>query len=52
MPTYLTEAAFTIPVGRALTGFISLCGLFVGKRIFSAIRRHVLAANNRSQPSF
>jgi hypothetical protein len=54
MPTYLTEAAFTIQVGWVRTGFIFLCGLFaiMGKSIFSASRRHVVAANNRSQPSF
>ena len=51
MPTYLTEADFSIQVGWARTGFISLCGLFVGKRILSPSRRRVLAANNRSQPA-
>lgn len=35
--TYLAEASFTIPMGWALTGFLSLCGLVagMGKLIFS-----------------
>jgi hypothetical protein len=34
---YLAEASFTIPMGWALTGFLSLCGLVagMGKLIFS-----------------
>lgn len=35
--SYLAEASFTIPMGYALAGFLSLCGLVagMGKLIFS-----------------
>ena len=34
---YLAEATFTIPIGWALTGFLTLCGVVagMGKLIFS-----------------
>ena len=41
----MTEANFTIPIGWALTGFISLCGIVgaLGKLVYSLLMYRIQA---------